>query len=281
MRNIKHWQNLVGGWAKICVPYKADQLKFRVWLRQVLDDRREPQAFWEDIFSHHIVHCDGQPPRKQFLEPLAAALRNPLFPCSRGSQSAMLDTSYLLFPYVIDFPHSNAYFFDVGSTFFDSGVVGYLDSLKWFMEVFRQRGFTFSEIYAWEVEPLNGTSYWRRVPDSFKHKMHFFNAAASSDPKSPMNPLTLVKQVALPDDFVVFKLDIDNNEVEVQLIQQLLHDRRLLGLVDELFWENHVRNHPMQWQGAAHLRGPCSTFAGSYQCFRRLRAAGIRAHSWI
>lgn len=41
------------------------------------------------------------------------------------------------------------------STFFDSGVVGYLDSLKWFMEVFRQRGFTFSEIYAWEVEPLN------------------------------------------------------------------------------------------------------------------------------
>ena len=40
-----------------------------------------------------------------------------------------------------------------------------------------------------------------------------------------------------PEDYVVFKLDIDHNELEVQLILQLLNSPKLLGLVDELFWD--------------------------------------------
>eukprot|EP00667_Euglena_gracilis_P014334 EG_transcript_14851 len=278
LAHIPQWQDLHRG-TKACVPYKAEQQKFNVWVQQVMDDRQQPQAFREDIFSHHVVHCEGQPPRKQFLEPLAASLRHPYYPCV--SKMTLLDTSYLLFPNLIDFPHSRAFFFDVGSTFFDSGLAGYSDSLRWFMDVFHERGFSFGEIYAWEITPLNASEYWERVPDDFKHKMHFFNTAASSDPGSALNPLNVVAAVARPEDFVAFKLDIDNNAVEVQIIQQLIHDPSLIALVDELFWENHVKKSPMMWPGVKNLHGPCSTLAGSYHCFHRMRTAGIRAHSWV
>ena len=98
-----------------------------------------------------------------------------------------------------------------------------------------------------------------------------------------------------PEDYVVFKLDIDHNELEVQLILQLLNSPKLLGLVDELFWEHHVHGSPLRktrvsfmgtnnigWgdhtppKSALH-----SSLEDSYMLFARLRRAGVRAHAWI
>eukprot|EP00668_Euglena_longa_P000797 GGOE01000964.1.p1 GENE.GGOE01000964.1~~GGOE01000964.1.p1 ORF type:complete len:211 (+),score=35.27 GGOE01000964.1:117-749(+) len=209
------------------------------------------------------------------------ALRNPHFPCL---PNILMTTTWLSFPFAQDVAHSRAFFFDVGSTYFDSGVAGDADSLAWFLRSFQQRGIHFSHIYAWERGATNHDQYWQRVPDAFKHRMHFFNTAASDDVNSGMNPLRLMERVAHPKDYVVFKLDIDNNEVEVKLILQLLNNSNLTALVDEVFWENHVKYSPTQYHGwgdLSQLTGPCSTLSGSYGCFRQMRQAGIRAHSWI
>ena len=79
------------------------------------------------------------------------------------------------------------------------------------------------------------------------------------------------------------QLDIDNNPVEIAFIKQLLASKQLQSIVDELFWENHVRG-PMQWLGwgnLASLEGDIVTSHDSYQTFLRLRKTGIRAHSWV
>eukprot|EP00667_Euglena_gracilis_P016347 EG_transcript_17098 len=271
-------------WFRHCDRWEADRSKFDTWIGQAVADRGQPEVDMDkDVFSRHIVNCTGHRSRTLYLEPLAAALRNPRFHCIEPQ--GHMDTSYLVFPSAANVPHARAYFFDVGSTFYDSGNCGYNDSLAWFVDTFRQKGFNFHRIFLWEMTRIDHTKYWERVPTEAVHRMQFFNTAASDDPQHAMNPLRLMLKVARPEDYVVLKLDIDNNEVEVNLIQQLLHNPKLVALVDELFWENHVHHHPLSdgggWGDLHRLRGPCSTGLGSYECFRQLRAAGIRAHSWI
>lgn len=90
--------------------------------------------------------------------------------------------------------------------------------------------------------------------------------------------------MAHPDDFVVFKLDIDNTAVEVEIILTILRTPDLIARIDELFWEHHVSGSPTQWAGWGDLSrepGSHSTLESSYRLFTRLRQAGIRAHSWV
>eukprot|EP00667_Euglena_gracilis_P018641 EG_transcript_19844 len=279
--NIAKWPSKRHRWPKGCAAWKEHKPLFDVWLAQLAEHQTRSAPLNETVFSYHTINCPGAPTRKSYLEPLAVSLRHPYFPCA-DPKAQFFDTSFLAFPFAADVPHTHAYFFDVGSTYFDTGIRGSLDSLAWFMGSYAQRGFHFAHIYAWEIKQIDHTAYWQRVPNAFKPRMHFFNTAASANETSGMNPLRIVEWVAKPEDYVVFKLDIDNNEVEVSLILQLLHSPKLIRLVDEVFWENHVRYSPSMWRGwgdLQNLTGPCTTLAGSYRCFQQMRQVGIRAHS--
>ena len=125
--------------------------------------------------------------------------------------------------------------------------------------------------------------------------MQYFNTPVSGEPSSSDNPLNHLLALVTEADFVVFKLDIDNNALETSLIRQILASPKLCSLIDELFWEHHVRRSPLvktrvEFLGKPNIGWgehvpdpsmPDSTLADSYRIFTQLRERGIRAHAWI
>ena len=58
-------------------------------------------------------------------------------------------------------------------------------------------------------------------------------------------------------------------------------DRKLASLVDEIYYEHHVRGTPL-WHCCWKQNTVTShTLVHSYEVFGKLRELGIRAHSWV
>lgn len=246
------------------------------------------------------------------IEPLVGHLRHPKFHCvgpERDTLRLMFSTDYLVLPHAsqldamrggaaADDPASppRKLFFDAGASVYGQGCG--MGCQRWFVEAYRAKGIEFDRIIGWEAKPVDPTALWRGAegyPPQLHSRVTYFNAPVSADAASGDNPLTHIEQLARPEDFVVFKLDIDHNSIEVQLIEQLLASPRLLGLVDELFWEHHVHGSPLRrtrvsfmgergigWRNHTPARGTRNGgLDDSYRLFSALRKAGIRAHSWI
>eukprot|EP00965_Chrysotila_dentata_P183071 6045256-Pleurochrysis_carterae.AAC.2 len=145
----------------------------------------------------------------------------------------------------------------------------------------------------WEAAAVNHTELWRSIPGHLKPRFQYFNTAASADPASSDNPLNHILAIARQEDYVVLKLDIDHPELELAIIDQILVSPQLCAIIDELFWEHHVRRSPLQqtrvafmgksgigWGEHVPARGQVAgTLASSHQIFASLRREGIRAHS--
>ena len=96
--------------------------------------------------------------------------------------------------------------------------------------------------------------------------------------------MTFIKELTKPEDYVVFKLDIDAPAIEIALVQQMMGDCELIALIDEFYFEHHVSGSPMQWGGWGDLSkstSPLGDIQDSYDIFTVLRENGIRAHSWV
>ena len=102
------------------------------------------------------------------------------------------------------------------------------------------------------------------------------------------SPLRVIKEIAQPEDFVSFKLDIDCPEVEIPIVLQLLNDTTLIELVDEFFFELHFRCEVMMrcgW-GTDSIAIPYEMLglqldrSHALELFSGLRQKGIRAHIW-
>jgi hypothetical protein len=61
-------------------------------------------------------------------------------------------------------------------------------------------------IAAWDRSPFPSKEFWKRVPDDQKLRLHYHDANVSADPGSPDNPLTTLKSVYKPGDYVLFKV---------------------------------------------------------------------------
>lgn len=66
----------------------------------------------------------------------------------------------------------------------------------------------------WEITAVAAAEYWADVPLDMRAKMHYFNVPCDTAPDSPFNPLNIVMNMYQPGDFVVIKLDIDNEKIE-------------------------------------------------------------------
>lgn len=160
---------------------------------------------------------------------------------------------------------------------------------------YRAHGIEFDRIVGWEAAEVNHTKFWNAVPKELKPRFSYFNAPVSADPKSGDNLWYHVKAQARPEDYVVVKLDIDNNAVETELVRQLLDDPAVLELVDEFFWEHHVWGSPLHrtrvslfgtknigwWQHMPDRGARDTRLRDSYRIFTELREHGIRAHAWV
>ena len=233
------------------------------------------------------------------IEPLVGHLRHPRFHCvgpERDTLELMFSTDYLVLPSEAELQlpaGARRLFFDLGASRYNQSCA--LGCQKWFVESFAAQGIFFDRILGWEAAEVDHAQMWRDVPGHLKPRMQYFNTPVSDDPASSDNPLNHLRALARPEDFVVFKLDIDTPTVEVSLIRQILGSPSAAGLIDELFWEHHVRRSPLVKTRVSlfgksgigwgeHLPSPTasdSTLADSFRLFRQLRECGIRAHSWI
>lgn len=131
-------------------------------------------------------------------------------------------------------------------------------------------------VFAWEIAH-NETEFFLGMPDGLRRVTTFLGAVVMDD-GSVQNPLVQLRRAARPDDFVVFKLDIDYSQWEWTIIQALRSDASLGALVDVLFWEHHHQFGEMTrfWGGSSDSRRP----SASAREFAALREMGVAAHVW-
>mmetsp|Transcript_46044 Transcript_46044/g.103414 ORF Transcript_46044/g.103414 Transcript_46044/m.103414 type:complete len:356 (-) Transcript_46044:22-1089(-) len=210
--------------------------------------------------------------RPQRLEPLAGILRDPRYPCE--SINFKLHTDYLVVANKGDFPpesDSRNLFFDAGGSYFGA-------ALLWFLETYDKKGLTMDEVFVWEAREVSDKDYWIRIPKKTRYKwqpkLTRYNAVPVVDGvDAEANPMTQIYKKCRPQDFCVFKLDIDTPLIENKIAAQFMEDP---GNVKEFFYEHHVKT-PVMGRGDRYGR----TLRDSYELFLRLRQKGIRAHSWI
>ena len=170
--------------------------------------------------------------------------------------------------------------FDLGAALYGSWKdLGEAASTKYFVENFQmRRGIKFTHIYAFEYTINLPTEIWSQVPEDILPFYHYINVGVESTPNGRFNPLSVLKKIATPHDFVVIKLDIDSPHIENPLVEQLLNTPQLLALVDEMTYEHHVYAPEMVSSWGDLPRDV--TLMQTYSYFTRLRQAGVRMHSW-
>ena len=173
---------------------------------------------------------------------------------------------------------------DLGASTWNTGAGG--PSQSWFYITYRRNGLELDRLLLWEARPTPAEEIFSGLPNHLWHKYQYFNWPASSNSSDPSSPVSIIKQISQPGDFVVPKLDIDTPEVEMVILRELLSDPELLELVDEFFFEYHVLFVPMNkdWFGSekpSHPLPTTDTLADAYNLFYSLSKKGVRAHSWV
>lgn len=293
-------------WPVGCAKFKASRPAIAAMTKALKSTQDASTSFMSESLavasnlSYHIMENSCTSEQRVFpIEPLVAALRQPDYPC----EAAWSDTDYMLLPHAGDTDAAlgdgkttrNLWFFDAGASLykapeddsFRGGNWFWGVSEKWFVDAYRKRGIEFNEIIGWEAEKFDPQKIWDAYPEDIKYKVRYFNIYASGEKDHTDNPLRVIKQLTRPEDFVMFKLDIDHSVTEESIVTQLLNDKEAQGLIDEFYFEHHVLHSPMVsggWgQNLTQSGGPAklSTFVQSYDLFTQLREAGIRAHSWV
>ena len=215
--------------------------------------------------------------RVEFIEPLVSHLRHPMMHCGDGN-ALFVDRSYVIPP--PNLIAAKSYYFDAGASSWSSGAGG--PSLSYFTTVWERHGIEFDQIEGWEgsTTPAN---FYKTVPPKYRDRTHYHQQwiASSPDQTAPFVP-TVIRRTADKEDYVLFKLDIDNGAVEKGTVDHLLSDDNDdLDWIDEFVWEHHVKNYIMQPMGWGNSIDTSMSIADSYQYFLRLRQKGVRAHSWV
>mmetsp|Transcript_3103 Transcript_3103/g.5155 ORF Transcript_3103/g.5155 Transcript_3103/m.5155 type:complete len:218 (-) Transcript_3103:226-879(-) len=179
----------------------------------------------------------------------------------------------------VDHIQSRNFMFDAGTSTFDSSMV-------WFLCAYVQRKIDFDQIYGFEYTLLEPVNFWEHVPRRIKPYYHFFNVPISGGEVDDLSPLRFIKDIANEEDFVSYKLDVDNPAVEIPQAMALLKNPEIAKLVDEFFYELHFKCEIMLTCGwgevsiADEYDGLKMDRSHVLQFFSELRKLGIRAHIW-
>lgn len=242
----------------------------QIWVSaaRATQTHKERPALPTNIFSK--ICWAGQPP--SFIEPLAGILRDPRFDCD--NQVSIFSKDWLLFPKAQT---------SGTNMFFDAGGSHFQEALDFFTKAYQAGGTIFDKVFVWEMRKQGTEAYWAGVgPDTrafWEPRVTFYDGVpVSTNVDSENNPVSMIYSACKPEDYCVFKLDIDTPRVELTLIEQLLgNPQETRTKVDELFFEHHVHGVMQKWWHH-NVNG---TFADSYDLFAMLRRLGVRAHSWV
>lgn len=214
-----------------------------------------------------------------YVEPLLPPFRHPDF-CFKKDEKTLMDLSYL----VHDFGamcrklkrHSRIILIDMGASLRFHG--GRSQPAIYLIDLFRKFGFPFDHIYAFEVTKTEPKVVFEKLPANLFAAYHWINVGVSSDPESSLNPLKMILDNYNEEDIIIVKLDIDTSKIEVPLAHQLLADDRYAKLVDQFYFEHHVRIKELVSNWKLSMQG---SFKESLDLFSGLREKGIPAHSWV
>ncbi len=267
----------------ICETIRRESRESNVWLEGVNDQR--------DLISHYAIdesQQSGQPDavmpvflyrdtcswnRRQIripIEPAVGLLRSPFAePCGLGSSAVdVQDRNYMLLA-----PKDLTHYYPGRKLLFDLGTgSSFQSSLSWFVESYARNGIEFDEIWAWEALQTESHMYWRSVPEEYVPRLHFYNTYAS-DQLVPSAPLEIIRTHFKQGDFIVVKLDIDNEILENSIMKQVLGLKHMIG---ELFFEKHF-DAPEMHPYFGELN---TSFTDTLNVFHEFRSAGVRLHYW-
>ena len=228
------------------------------------------------------------------IEPLAGVMRDPR-KCwqprtERYTQSKgyLLPLSHQAATGAGACPAPRAFLFDAGATIPTTVALsigrhnGTFSGTSWLFDWYKWRGIVFDHVHAWDPNP-RGELVLSAVDPKFAAALNFYPRGVSADPASADNPLALIRRMCTPEDLVVFKLDIDTTNIELQLTRMLLGDSQLLGLVDEFFFEHHI--HFASNVMAMHGMGRRTMNKGNnlkswVEMALPARRKGLRMHYW-
>jgi hypothetical protein len=179
-------------------------------------------------------------------------MRHPMVLCLDQSKT-VVDKDYMfLLNSLLVFPSpkrnhvvTKYYLFDLGASLYDRGAGG--ASQKWFVEEYRSRGIEFDRILCWEGTQATPESIYKAYPNDVVDKVSYFNVLAEQGLDAKMSPVRMIKALVKPSDFLVLKIDIDNDPVELAIINSFIDDPSVTNLIDEFFFEHHVNNKLIPW----------------------------------
>jgi hypothetical protein len=293
--NIDRITDNTGSWKKGCDFLLEDKDKVEKLMtywstREHFEDWKKIRDWrHENILSYFEMREDcghGLQVTHVPIEPLISFLRHPKFLCFPGID--VVDKNYMYLTWrdeVIPSVKrqnlnygSRSYYFDLGASTYSTGAGG--ASQSWFVEEYLKRGIDFDRILAWEVSPIDPNNLFNSYPAHVVGKVSYFNVPANIDSTHGMNPIRMLKQIVRPDDFLMLKIDIDNDPVEWVFIESILNDQSVADLIDEMFFEHHVNLNPTEHNGWG-TSPKLMNITQSYGVFTKLRSMGIRAHSWV
>lgn len=267
----------------ICENIRRESKESNIWLEGVnnqhdlsfnhaiVDPQKSGQA--DSVWSVFLYRDTCSKNRGQIripVEPAVGLLRSPFAePCGSGSSAVdVQDRNYMLLA-----PKDLTQHYPGRKLLFDLGTgSSFQSSLSWFVDSYARNGVAFDEIWAWEALETESHKYWRSVPEEYVARLHFYNTFAS-DQLVPSAPLEIIRSHFKQGDFIVVKLDIDNEILENSIMKQMLSMKHMIG---ELFFEKHF-DAPEMHPYFGELN---TSFTDTLKMFHEFRSAGIRLHYW-
>ena len=214
-----------------------------------------------------------------YVEPLLPPMRHPKF-CQDGKY--LMNMEYL----VHDFEYmcqklsatSKVVLFDLGASLSFHQDTGDQPIVS-LINLYSKFGFQFDHIYAFEKTFSSPEDVYRVLPDELMASYHWINNGIVTDVDNKLNPWNILKRFK-QEDLVIVKLDVDNPEVEISLVEQILNDNDLAVLIDQFYFEHHVLLEELRyyWGEGVNVNGSVSS---SLRLFHKLRERGVAAHFWV
>lgn len=211
---------------------------------------------------------------KEYIEPLFGILRNTFSVCNIRKKGNILSKDYLLPSYLLALKEPIVYI-DAGASTFNGGEGG--ASQNYFYEYYKKNSSIYKDWFLWEVTKQNISKIYSEIPKDLIRKYHYYNKPIEVDIESKDNPLFLIKKYQL-SYYIIFKIDVDNNNVEMPIFNHLLEYDDILP--DEFYFEYHYYSpYMMKWWNK-DIDYNCSLYCAINK-FLLLRKKGIRSHPWV
>lgn len=218
-----------------------------------------------------------------WMEPLLPPMRHPDFCIVKKGHYLNLDFLVHDFAHICRRlkPTSRVVLFDLGGS---SKFAGVSKASRKLLQRFYQFGIPFDHIHAFEIKPTSDKLKYELAPRQMKAAQqlhvtyHWVTGDVSAEPGHPQNPFTILEKEYNEDDLVLVKMDIDVPEIEMKFAKQLLDSSKLWNLVDQFYFEHHVRMLEMDRAWKNYMTG---TVQDTLELFTALRERGIPAHFWV